>query len=336
MNEFINRESNKLNRKRYVIEEVKEDGLGTIEEFIAYETRYDDEEVDTIVTEEGTKLDAESLTNIVSNISRNVTNQVLDEKEESLNEKINELSESKTNEILLEKESELTNKINELSEVKVFEVLNRIESDFNELVNEHNTISNSKVDFELSNLLDNYINIEWEVSSGEGVELTKGTTSTIVNVSRAAEDQLIKLKATYSYKWLKETKEHNVTIVGYEMSELVEDEVIVNWSQGSDINAYVFDVKTTDNSPITLNPTVLSGNNNEQYINVNAVRKTGCGGSVYTVTLEATEELINEIVTQPLVFESVWIVYVGEVKFNVIKELKVRVNYYPASSTPED
>ena len=90
MNEFKNRESNKLNRKRYVIEEVKEDGLGAIEEFIAYETRYDDAE-DSEVTEEGTSLDAESLNQVVNYLAEQKTNEILQEKESELEEKINEI-----------------------------------------------------------------------------------------------------------------------------------------------------------------------------------------------------------------------------------------------------
>ena len=312
MNEFKNRESNKLNRKRYVIEEVKEDGLGTIEEFIAYETRYDDKE-DSEVTEEGTRLDAESL-----------------------NQVVNYLAEQKTNEILQEKESELEEKINELTEQKVYDTLKAIEDTIDNLVESHSIITNTKVNFELSNALNEDVSIRWEVLEGEGVELSKDANSTLVSVSREAEDKVIKLKAIYSHRWIEITKVHSVTVIGYIMAELVQDEVIIDWMRGTTTNDYEFEIKTTDNSPITLNPTVLSGNSNEQYINVTTSRKAGCERYVYEVTLEETEKLKTEPITQPLVFESMWNVYVGDTELNAKKELKVKITYYPTSNTPED
>ena len=289
MNEFKNRESNKLNRTRYVIEEVKEDGLGNIEEFIAYELRYDDEE-DSEVTEEGTRLDAESLNQVV----------------------------------------------NYLAEQKVYDTLKAIEDSIDNLVELHSIITNTKVNFELSNALNEDVFIRWEVLEGEGVELLKDANSTLVSVSREAEDKVIKLKAIYSHRWIEITKVHSVTVIGYIMAELVQDEVIIDWMRGTTTNDYEFEIKTTDNDFITLEPTVLSGNSNNQYVNVTTSRKAGCGGSVYVVTLEETEKLKTEPITHPLELESIWNVYVGGTEFNAKKELKVKITYYPTSNTPED
>lgn len=285
MENFENRISNNINKKILDVDRVERNQAGEIIKIYGEILRDEGE-----VTEEGTRLNAESLNQVV----------------------------------------------NYLAEQKVYDTLKAIEDSIDNLVESHSIITNTKVNFELSNDLNEDVSIRWEVLEGEGVELSKDANSTLVSVSREAEDKVIKLKAIYSHRWIEITKVHSVTVIGYIMAELVQDEVIIDWMQGSDINAYVFDVKTTDNDFITLEPTVLSGNSNNQYVNVTTSRKAGFGGSVYVVTLEETEKLKTEPITHPLELESVWYVYVGGTEFNAKKELKVKITYYPTSNTPED
>ena len=354
MNEFKNRESNKLNRKRYVIEEVKEDASGTIEEFIAYETRYDDDEEDAIVTEEGTKLDAESLTNIVSNISRNVTNQVLDEKEESLNEKINELSESKTNEILLEKESELTNKINELSEVKVFEVLNRIESD---LTNKINELSEVKV-FEVLNNLHSYLNsevnkvtlldefiTEYELPNNLDNNRIKATWTAVTTNVQIVNNKLTferninsfnaTIKGIFTCGYIVIEREYEITIKGTLGSNVTTNlEKYLEFTQGMG-NSYEVILETNDQSKLVFDMDQIINDNSDvlQYFNL---FMTDIDDTKISVRITEKPYLSNSNKTGLEEFYFFIDFYIDNIR-NVNKEqLYVAIVYHYASTEPED
>ena len=91
MNEFKNRTGTKINRKKYVIEEIKDDGKGNLQEFIAYESRYDDEE-DCEISNIGTKLTAENMNTIVNNLAEAKVFEVFRTLETTLDKEMNSIT----------------------------------------------------------------------------------------------------------------------------------------------------------------------------------------------------------------------------------------------------
>ena len=91
MNEFKNRTGTKINRKKYVIEEIKDDGKGNLQEFIAYESRYDDEE-DCEISNIGTKLTAENMNTIVNNLAETKVFEVFRTLETTLDKEMNSIT----------------------------------------------------------------------------------------------------------------------------------------------------------------------------------------------------------------------------------------------------
>ena len=283
MTEFKNRTCNNINRKRYVIEDIKKDLSGEITEIIATENRYDHiDECDDYT--EGTELTAENL-----------------------NEIINNMIEDKINETLLNLEDNFIQAINEFTIDNIY-------------VNELN----------LPNMINENIKVSWECDSNKAQIINNKLI-----IERTSTNQIVYLKAYFSWLYLNYEKKYEITVKGTSNSIITgSPNKTIEWIQGTS-NFFEEVLTTNDSSKLLFNIEEIQQANND-VMELFDVRVTDMSDSEIGVVILEKYELKEENKVGVEIFNFVIKFYIDNILEENSRTLNVCIEYNYSSNDPED